>query len=393
MKRTLLILLSLCFTAVYAQSWTQVADIPSARHHPVTWGIDGIGYMVTGTNFANNPTRNFYRYNPTSDSWANMGLFPGTGRSFAIGTVYEGKGYLGFGATLTNYLDDLWQYDPVADTWTELASCPCAGRRHPAFIAVNDAIYVGLGDGGAGNLDDWWKYDMTTDSWSQLPDLPGAGRHHPFQFTVNGQVYAGMGHAGQTIFRDWYRLDPATDTWTTQTDFSGEARVAGTQFNHANEGYVLSGDGDNHSTMATGEFWVYDDANDSWTQLTSHPGVSRWAPGSFVVNDEVYIIGGLNRQASSLSQEVYKYPLPSTVGVNELEKTEIGLFPNPTNSTLNIKTKLQFDAVQVINVAGQIVLNTGSTKSLDVSVLPLGIYQIQITKDGQILGQQRFLKN
>jgi N-acetylneuraminic acid mutarotase len=393
MKNILLVLFLSFLNSLWAQQWTQVADIPQGRHHPVTWGIDGVGYMVTGSNFSNNPTRSFYRYNPTTDSWANMGLFPGLARSFAIGTVYNGKGYMGFGATSNNYLNDLWEYDPNSNTWNQLASCPCAGRRHPSFVAIGDAIYIGLGDGVAGNLADWWKYDMTSDSWTQLPNLPGAGRHHPFQFVSNGQIYAGMGHSGPIIFNDWYKLDPATDTWTTLNNFPGEARVAGTQFHHANKGYVLSGDGDNHSTMATGEFWSYNDTTDSWTQLPSHPGVSRWAPGSFIVNDEVYLIGGLNRQTQSLASTSYKYSLPSTVSLEEESLIKFELYPNPANNYISINIEqAEFTGIKIINNVGQVVKEQADLTKVNISSLAPGLYHLQVLQNAEIVGQQRFIK-
>lgn len=393
MKNLLLLTCSLLLSTLSAQQWTQVADIPQGRHHPVTWGIDSVGYMVTGTNPQNDPTRSFYTYDPQNDNWSYQGLFPGTERSFAIGTVYKGKGYLGFGASKTRYLKDLWEYDPTTDTWTQLASCPCAGRRHPSFVATNDAIYMGLGDGSQGNYDDWWKYDMNTDTWSSLPDLPGTGRHHPFQFVANGQIYAGMGHAGQVVLDDWYRLDTASDTWTKMNDFSGEARVAGTQFDHAHQGYVLSGDGDNHDFMATGEFWRYNDTTDSWTQLTAHPGVSRWAPGSFVINDEVYLVGGLNRQTQSLATSIYKYSLPSTIGLEEAQKKSFALYPNPTRGVVAIETESDFDALTLINSTGTTVLQkTGSFTTVDLSSLSPGIYLLQLRDQGAVLDQQRILK-
>ena len=393
--RFLLILLTglTILSPLQAQQWTKMANIPQGRHHPVTWGINGVGYMVTGTNAQNNPTKTFYTYNPQTDRWNYEGLFPGTERSFAIGTVYKGKGYLGFGASQTRYLNDLWEYDPATDSWNQLASCPCAGRRHPSFVASNDAIYVGLGDGAQGNYDDWWKYDMKADSWRSIPDLPGAGRHHPFQFVVNGQVYAGMGHAGQVIFDDWYRLDTATDTWTQMDDFPGEARVAGTQFNHAQQGYVLSGDGDNHSYMSTGEFWRYNDSTDTWTQLTAHPGVSRWAPGSFVLNDEVYLIGGLNRQTRSLASSIYKYPLPSTVSLKETPQEPFTLYPNPTQGSMTIQAEREFDALTLINSTGvKVFQKKGTFTKVDLGSLSPGIYLAQLRYQGTLLGQQRILK-
>ncbi len=78
-------------------------------------------------------------------------------------------------------------------------------------------------------------------------------------------------------------------------DFPGESRVAGTQFSHDGYGYILSGDGDDHDYLETGEFWQYNPADDSWSQLPSHPGLSRWAPGSFIIDGKVYLVQGQER--------------------------------------------------------------------------------------------------
>lgn len=391
MKKKLLALFTLSSALLCAQSWVQVDNIPSGVHHPVTWSLNGIGYASTGTDNNDNPSDKVYRYDPQTDNWTTVNNFSGAARSFAIGVAYQGKGYLGFGATQFSYLDDLWEFDPATGNWTQLATCPCAGRRHPAFVAVNGAIYVGLGDGAAGNLKDWWKYDIATDSWSSLPDLPGQGRHHPFQFTINGQVYAGMGHAGNTIFGDWYKLNTTTDTWTKMSNFPGEARVAGTQLNHNGKGYVLSGDGDNHSAMPTGEFWEYNDTTDSWTQLTSHPGRSRWAPGSFVINNEIYIIGGLDRLASTLRTEVYKYSFTSGVGLSEFRKSDLSLYPNPASSMVSLHTLAQYDEVKVFNNIGQQIMQSASEQSLNVESLAPGVYQVMVFEKGKMLAQQKLL--
>ena len=89
---------------------------------------------------------------------------------------------------------------------------------------------------------------------------------------------------------DHYSIE--NEEWELLESLPGEARVAGTQFSFNGLGYVLSGDGDNHSSMETGEFWSYDPVSDSWTQLPPHPGTSRWAPASFIINGEVYLING-----------------------------------------------------------------------------------------------------
>ena len=180
-------LLALTLT-LSAQSWVQVADMPNGRHHPVTFSLNGKGYAVTGTRPNQLATDDFFRYDPDSNAWTTLIDFPGASRSFAIGTTYNGKAYMAFGANNFGLLNDLWEYDPVTDQWAQLASCPCAGRRHPSFIAANNKLYAGLGDNGQVNFKDWWMYDMASNQWTQLPDLPGPPRHHPFHFEANGTV-------------------------------------------------------------------------------------------------------------------------------------------------------------------------------------------------------------
>lgn len=374
-----LLLALIMSTQLSAQLWTQLGDMPSPRHHPVTFSINGIGYMATGSSQFSSFTDDFYSYDPVNDSWTQLPDFPGPDRSFSIGGVYQGKAYMGFGAGNGFLLSDFWEYDPATEQWTQLATCPCQARRHPAFIIENGKIYVGMGDGDFGNLNDFHVYDISSDSWSQIASIPGPARHHPFQFNAAGGVYAGMGHAGNIIFDDWYRFNTTTLNWQVMNDFPGEARVAGTQFDNNGKGYVLSGDGDNHDFMATGEFWEYDEITDTWTQLTPHPGVSRWAPGSFVIGNQVFFLGGFNRTNGSFPATMYTYPLgPSSIGLSE-ETIGLEVFPNPAVDMLQISLdKLQLKEWQLLDLQGRI-LAEGITESIDVSELPLGSYLLNIS--------------
>ena len=78
-----------------------------------------------------------------------------------------------------------------------------------------------------------------------------------------------------------------------------EGRVAGSQFIHNGMGYALSGDGDDHNSMETGELWQYNPESDSWSAWPEHPGMSRWAPASFVLHDEAYLINGMSLDPGS----------------------------------------------------------------------------------------------
>jgi N-acetylneuraminic acid mutarotase len=371
-------------TAINAQSWTQVADLPNGRHHPVTFSLNGKGYAVTGTRSNILATDDFFMYDPVADEWTTLIDFPGAERSFSIGTTYNGKAYMAFGANNFSLLNDLWQYDPVSDQWTQLASCPCAGRRHPSLIAANNKLYAGLGDNGQVNFNDWWMYDIATNQWTQLPNLPGPPRHHPFHFEANGNVYTGMGHGGPNIYGDWYKLDTATNSWTIMTPFPGEHRVAGTQFNHNGYGYVLSGDGDNHSFMTTGEFWRYNPGSDTWLQLDPHPGFSRWAPGSFVIDDVVYFFGGLNRVTSQYPDDTWKYDIvANTIGVDDNPMAQVNFYPNPANDYIVVEGVSELTVLSIFSLTGENLYEETivTDQKIDISSFRSGIYLLKVVSN------------
>src|SRR5687767_246561 len=275
-----------------AQSWLPATAPPNfLTDHTFGFSLDGKGYLVAGTEEFTGPSNKFMEYDPSTDAWTTLDPFPGPARGYAIGDVWDGKAYLGFGISPDSMLRDLWVFDPDSMKWSALASCPCDARLHPTFVANNGKIFVGLGAGNIGNMKDWWEYDIASDQWTQKTDFPDLKRHHPYQFAAGDYVYTGFGH-GERIFKEWYRYDAVTDTWEQMADIPDEGRVAGTQFSYNDRGYVLSGDGNDHLPMEEGEFYEYDPEKNTWQQLPSHPGKSRWAPASFIIDGVAYLFNG-----------------------------------------------------------------------------------------------------
>ena len=401
---TVLSLIILNSAILFGQTWQERAEAPGiGRHHPVTFSLDGKGYMVAGTTDFTTATSDFYQYDPANDSWATLTDFPGVGRGFSISDTWDGKAYMGFGFGSNNdYLKDLWEFDPTTQTWTELASCPCAERIHPTFVIEDGLLFVGLGNNDvSGNLDDWWEYNISTDTWRQLPDIPGPPRHHPFMFSANGDVYTGLGHGnspGTNIYDDWYKWDIQNEEWEQMNDFPGEARVAGTQFSIGDRGFVLSGDGDNHYTMAEGEFWEYDYQTDTWEELPPHPGVSRWAPGSFVIDEVVYFMAGEIRTANSgagLQKDLWSFDLAAIANtLSDNQFSEITLYPNPARSLINLEGVTGSNTtIKIVNSAGITVLDQRlSNANIDVSLLQGGLYFISIEQGGIPSQRLKFTK-
>ncbi len=386
-KQILLFTLLLPLNFLFAQSWEPMASLPGgasdARHHPVTFAVDGYGYLLTGS--VNGEAANdFMRYDAAADTWETLPDFPGGPRSFSYGTSRGTKAYIGFGGFDGVPYKDLWEYDTETEAWTQLADCPCAPRYHPAFIQLEDKIYVGMGNNSS-NLKDWWAYDIPTDTWTQKDDLPGPSRHHPFYFGIDDIAYVGFGHGNNvgdnlSIYNDFYQFDPSTDEWTRLEDFPGEGRVAGTQFDYNGKGYILSGDGDDHSFMEEGEFWEYEPQSDTWTPLTSHPGRSRWAPGNFVIDNYVYFMCGLSDV--QLESDMMRFELePLATSTNEITASKIGVFPNPAKNFFTILDDITpFSEVRLVNNYGQIV-QTIIANQVAVEALPSGVYYLQFFKD------------
>ena len=336
-------ILLLCGNTLFAQSWTSVEPLPDnfRSDHSYGFSIDGIGYLVAGqTN--NGYSDAFYSYDATADAWTALEDFPGDARGYAIGDDWDGKAWFGFGQGTNGILNDLWVFDPATGSWEEKASCPCDARMHPAFVAIDDHIYVGLGNSASGDLNDWWEYDMESDTWSEKPAFPDTQRHHPYQFGINGQVYVGFGHHNAEIFNEWYRYDPAGESWTELTTLPDQGRVAGSQFAHNGKGYALSGDGEGHTSMMTGEFWQYDPINDAWAQWPAHPGMSRWAPASFVLNDEIYLINGMSNDPGSFDYMDTNWKMamtpaiPSDIAVTEYAGETVVCSADPLNVAATI---------------------------------------------------------
>ena len=391
-KHVLLCALLLSFSFLVAQDWETMASLPGgfsdARHHPVTFSIGDFGYLLTGSTNTTNQTSDFMRYDAINDTWESLPNFPGLARSFSYGVARGPKAYIGFGRRANgDPLKDLWEYDSELEEWTQLTSCPCVGRWHPAFLQVGDKIFMGMGNNPT-NLRDWWEYDIPTDTWTQKDDLPGLSRHHPYHFGIGDKAYVGFGHGNSVngvlqIYDDWYEFDPATDEWTQLSDFPGEGRVAGTQFDYDGKGYVLSGQGEDHQNLDDGEFWEYDPLTDEWTQLLSHPGGGRWAPGSFVIDNYVYFMCGLSD--FGLESDMMRFELePLSTSTSDFSVTPISVFPNPATSIISFTEDITaFSEVRLVNNYGQ-VMETLVTNQVNVEAYPSGMYYLQFFQDGDM---------
>ncbi len=187
-----------------------------------------------------------------------------------------------------------------------------------------------------------------------------------------------------------YKFDPSTLAWTAIPSLPAQGRVAGTQFSFNDKGYLLSGQGEDHRNLATGEMWEYDPATNAWTSKTAHPGTGRWAPGSFVIGSTVYFTSGAGFGNSQIDiSDMWKFDMPFPLSVKNIEAIDFNIYPNPAKNSVTISTEDQIENITVTTISGQhtsVQIDQASQQNtkLDLSSLTPGVYVLTVkTAKGQ----------
>ena len=158
-------------------AWTQVASLPAARHHHTAAVVDGKIYVVGGIFHDDEgekvATGLVEMYDPAADSWQQMAAMP-TARHSHVAAVVSGKIYVSGGIALAETSDAFEAYDPVTNTWTTLASLSEARALH-ASAAFDGKLYVFGGWASGGDRRDLVEvYGPASNSWARAADLPSA---------------------------------------------------------------------------------------------------------------------------------------------------------------------------------------------------------------------------
>jgi N-acetylneuraminic acid mutarotase len=126
------------------------------------------------------------------------------------------KGYVGTGYD-SKYLKDFWQYDPDTDTWTQKTSIGGSKREDAACFVINGKGYLVTGYDN-GYQDDLWEYNPASDAWTEKREITNIsdesyddnyttiiGRNK-VGFSINGKGYLATG--GQTTGQDVWNIIP-----------------------------------------------------------------------------------------------------------------------------------------------------------------------------------------
>ncbi len=316
---TSLMLIGVLGTASMSQesgTWTQKADMPTARCVMDSAVVDGKIYVIGGAPVNYGATAVVEEYDPATDTWSTRADMPTARQMETVavvgGIIYVIGGNEGLPAGDRD-LSVVEAYDPATDTWTRKADMPAA-RCGPTSAVVDGIIYVigGMSATPAGYQADDVEvlstveaYDPATDIWTRKADMPTA-RYFTGACVVDGRIYVS---GGITAWKGYSNIstveiyDPRTDTWTKGADMPRAkwghtaSAVDGKMYIIGGESYELANlwyDGKiSEYEMGTlfSIAYMYDPAADTWTMAANIPTSRSWLTAA-VVDGKIYAIGG-----------------------------------------------------------------------------------------------------
>jgi DNA-binding CsgD family transcriptional regulator len=206
--------------------WARGSDKPT----PVTYvSAAVIGreiYVPGGCDAADRPLQTVEVYNTLTDSWREGSPLPEPRCAYALATL-EQKLYLFGGWDGERYVNTTYVYDPQAGDWTESTPRGMEGG-FAAAAPLGGRVYVVGGYDGERELTTCKIYAPETETWTECAPL-AVGRGGLSLAALGNQLYA-IGGGGWTSYLGFNeRYDPRSDAWNpVETPLAGEWLSPGT---------------------------------------------------------------------------------------------------------------------------------------------------------------------
>ncbi len=311
-------------------TWSQKANFPGTfRNGASCFTINNKAYIGLGVTAGPTFLSDLWEYDPASDTWTQKTSLPISAlpRAYATGFSIENYGYFGLGRTSytggSPFTNDFWRYNPTTDTWTQVSNFPASARENAISFTIGGLAYIGQGNVNGGPFEkDLWEYNPITDIWSQKANYANSsGRTRTVAFSLNDKGYVVTGDASSTgglILMKEY--NPLNNTWIVKENFPGITRIGASGFVIDNKAYIVGGRDYNTSNININEVQEY---NGTLIYL--------WSTGentkNIIVNSTgQYSVNITDPNGCSASANI-------TINVNPLP--DIGLTVNNTTLTVN----------------------------------------------------------
>ncbi len=346
---------SMCFAGI----WNKKSSIGgTGRHRGIGGNAYQFGYMglghVNGAG-ADISFRDWWQYNPATDSWTQKSDFPVANHG-AVCFSLNDRIYVGGGSSLTN---EFYAFNPLTNQWTPIANCPLSPGDVQGFSASNKGYVI--------YTNQLAEYNPSSDSWSLKANVPVNASNWSCTFSNGTSGFLKVGHA-------LYEYKPSQDVWLARANHPGLSTGGSYGFSINGIGYVASGYVGGLSTV-TEEVWSFNPANNTWTREVDFPGSSRRFLAAFSIDEKGYI--GLGTNGINLN-DVWEFDPSKTLEISEADPLQIVLYPNPCSDLLilnGLKEPLDF---AIYSTLGERMLNGETKERIDVDQLAPGHYIIVI---------------
>jgi len=337
----ILLLIIICGSDFYAQTWTSKATIPTKRWYPGCAELNGKIYVVggQGEDSPYSSQNNLEVYDPSTDSWGVLSPMQES-RWGAMVVAYGEKIYViggltgSFvnGFTSTNVVEE---YNPSTDTWTTKSSMQTE-RGWGGGVVINDTIYVfgGYKKQSGQDLSTIEKYYPPDDVWTLSSITMPSARSTFMTAKVNDNIYL-IGGWGSNLVEEYNVISSKWHSKSTLPVATGGGGVA------VDDSliYIIGG-----RSTDFNEFQCYNTKTDLWTLLTPMP-TPREGLVSAIVNKKVYsITGSAPSGFPYISANEEAKDIISDANITYNQPVEFYLYqnyPNPFNPGTRIEYSLK----------------------------------------------------
>jgi N-acetylneuraminic acid mutarotase len=142
--------------------------------------------------------------------------------------------------------------------------------------------------------------------WYQKFDFTGDARHRSTAFSIGTEGYIGLGHINSAVdveYDDFWKYNPASNSWSQIANFPDGKCYHAAAFVINGKAYV--GTGRKEDGSYSKRFFEYNPLTNSWTAIADLPGVARRGAVCFSVNGKGYC--GTGQTTSGYSTDFYQY--------------------------------------------------------------------------------------
>jgi N-acetylneuraminic acid mutarotase len=208
--------------------WREVADLPTAMHHPNVASVNGKVYVLGGVVglYPWEPVGDSFVYEPRNNSWTKIKSLIRPRGSAVVG-VHEGKVWLAGGLDgIMQAMNSLDMYDTVTDEWTTFPDLqlPWPPRDHAGGGVINDTFYVIGGRIGQieARLNDTLALnvrELPMFGWTEKAQIP-TGRGGAAVAIMGKKIYVfgGEGNAADPtgVYGDMDVYDSESNKWSSE---------------------------------------------------------------------------------------------------------------------------------------------------------------------------------